>query len=98
MAFLRAMAKLENGSIFVLAGYKSCLMYDMENKKWNFFLEMKHRRHCIPACGVIKNQDGKEEIVIAGGIGSIMDNSDTVEYITVEIYSIEESRWRSGMT
>ena len=43
----------------------------------------------VASCGVVKRADGNEEVVVVGGIdGQVLD--------TVQIYSLEQSSWRSG--
>jgi hypothetical protein len=48
-------------------------------------------------CGVVKRMDGREEIVVAGGTNEDPGHEDQgMALKKVEIYSVEESRWRSG--
>jgi hypothetical protein len=83
---------LENGDLFVAVEGSSqkCFLYKTEEKEWKICPSMlTNKLNAI--CGAIKREDGREEIVVAGG------NLITNEILdTVEIYSVDESRWRTG--
>jgi hypothetical protein len=74
----------------VLVASKNLAGFFIRNlvKSMNLVPARKTEMH-NPSCGVIRKWDGKEEIVLVGGF-----NLKVVD--TVEIYSPEESRWRSG--
>jgi hypothetical protein len=85
------MTVLENGDIFVAGGYwcKSVFIYECDKKQWRKCPDMLSQRSNA-SCGVIKKADGREEVVVAGGWrGTELD--------TVEIYNVEDSKWRSGI-
>jgi hypothetical protein len=81
---------LAGGNIFVAGDGKSCFLYEKETKLWRRCPNMTKRRGGGASCGVIKiGDDAREEAVVAGGFyAGFLD--------TVDIYSFEESRWRSG--
>jgi hypothetical protein len=86
---------LENGDLFVAVEGPSqkCFLYKTEEKEWKICPSMLTEKYNV-ICGAIKREDGREEVVFAGGwnhdFGTLLD--------TVEIYSVEESRWRTGTT
>jgi hypothetical protein len=89
------MTVLENGDIFVAGGFQSVsvFIYECDKKQWKKCPDMLTNR--INAyCGVIKREDGKEEVVVAGGWNS-WDSRTILD--TVEIYNVEDSKWISGI-
>jgi hypothetical protein len=83
------MAVLESGDLFVASGDivdKRVFLFDQERNYWKRCPDMLTTRGGGTCCAVIKRKDGKEDVVVIGGW--IKD--------TVEIYSIEEQRWRTG--
>lgn len=95
------MTVLNNGNMFVAGADKRCFLYDSEKKKWRKCPDMATRRDRA-CCAVIKKGDGTEEVVVSGGNIEefFMIGGTKVHYFTafdtVEIFSLEESRWRSG--
>jgi hypothetical protein len=90
------MAVLDNGDIFVAgrmknwkdwAGKKSSFLYKNESGKWEKCPDMIRER-AFATCGVVWSKDGKEEIVVAGGKNSVVQNS-SLDYV-------DESRWRQA--
>jgi hypothetical protein len=90
--YMNSMAVLKSGNIFVSGGMstESCFLFECEMSNWKVLPAMTKDR-VSTSCGVIKNAEtGKEEVVVAGG------SDVNGQSATVEIYSFEESRWRSG--
>lgn len=75
---------LESGNIFVLS-FATCFLYESDRNKWKPCPDMYKKT--APSCGVVKRRNGKEEIVVAGGMGDS----------TVYIFSPEECSWRTGV-
>jgi N-acetylneuraminic acid mutarotase len=95
--FYQRMVVLDGGNIFVVGGTKerpvwnnwtnSCFMYLSEKNGWIRCPDMRNKTHDF-YCGFVTKVDGEEEIVVFGGGNH--GNS-------VEIFSISEMCWRSGV-
>jgi hypothetical protein len=96
---------LKNGDLFVAVNGSStkCFLYKTEEKEWKICPSMLTVKFDA-ICGAIKREDGREQVVFAGGWGWGFGGTVGWKYHcgtpldTVEIYSVEESRWRTGTT
>jgi hypothetical protein len=85
-------AVLENGNIFVLSrlniGSKDhrCFLYEKDKNRWKICPD-KNTRYQLASCGAIKRSDGREEVVVVGGLQR-----------EVHIFSTDKFTWRQGMT
>jgi hypothetical protein len=68
-----------------------CFLYEKEKNQWKMCPNVGGEERWKKSCGAIRRRDGKEEIVVAGG------SNGPRHFDTVDIFSLEESRWRSGM-
>jgi hypothetical protein len=92
--FAHCMAVLECGNIFVAGGHdQSCFLYKKDQNKWKRCPDIMRQKR-FASCGVIKKENGKEEVVVAGS----WDTDGPDGYLdTVDIFSFEETRWREGI-
>ena len=65
-------------------------MYDRDLKEWSSLPSMPTGRSRM-GCGVVRDSSGKVEVVVAGGF-----DTSTVGVDVVEIFDIEEKRWRTA--
>ena len=68
-------------------------MYDRDLKEWSSLPSMPTGRSRM-GCGVVRDSSGKVEVVVGGGeilIESVLESVDVVE-----IFDIEEKRWRTA--
>ena len=66
-------------------------MYYADTKEWVSLPNMPTRREGM-GCGVVRDENGKIEVVVVGGA---IDNLDT--YLnTVEVFNVAENSWRTG--
>jgi hypothetical protein len=92
------MTVFKNGDIFVAGGAnghyvsKSVFIYEVDKKQWRRCPDMLMNRLEDLSCGIIKREDGREEIVVVGACWT-----GTCRQNTVEIYNNKDSKWRSGI-
>ena len=91
-SFLHSMCVLDDGRKVFIAGGRlhHSWMLDVESGKWDKFVGPKRDTHGT-MCGVAKGSDGKEEVVLAGGIrGEEWPLND------VGVFSPSSGLWRKG--
>ena len=66
-------------------------MYSTWTNQWQSLPPMPTGRR-YTGCGVISLEDGSKSVVVTGGLNVKSDRFDTVE-----IYSVEEQKWRTGL-
>ena len=72
---------------------KDTYMYSTLTNEWQQLPLMPTGRR-YSGCGVVRLEDGSKVVVVVGGYGYEVDNDRTD---TVEIYSIEEQQWHTGL-
>jgi hypothetical protein len=89
------MSVLKGGNIFVAGGWcedsKFCFLFNNATNEWKRGPDMTVEGRRCASWGVITTRDGKEEVVVAGGY-----NDENGHYDSVQIFSVQESSWRSG--
>ena len=70
---------------------KHTYMYSNWTNEWQSLPSMPTGRR-YTGCGVVSSEDGSSSVVVVGGLTAESDRVDTVE-----IYSVDEHEWRTGL-
>ena len=99
-------AAIDEDRIFVTGGFtrnswsgvtarNESFMYSKTNGEWVSLPNMPTARW-VMGCGVVRDDDGKVEVVVVGGYNGT-ENSNGIRTDKVEIYNVNEESWRTGM-
>ena len=86
---------LDGNDLFISGGSPSgggssskTFLYRPGTMEWEQLPDMPTSRYNL-MCGAVRNEDGAQEVVVAGG-------GDNVEDV-VEIFNVQDGQWRAGM-